>query len=213
VAVGSKDLLTESMLGLKVRVAERECPGRYCGKEGVAGDCGAVALGVLTWVATLHGRDLDLERVRRIEDFLEFRRATLGRPSKQFMASVEGQSRSWDARVAVGVESVRDCGGINELVEVAEYFPVFRDVERDCRLSEAAIWPSRRCCSSLEKCCRRTLSGSDKNQRASAFETRPGPKQSRFARGRRKCNEAPGLLLGRELDVERGWEVCGASQW
>jgi hypothetical protein len=193
------------MLGLTVRVVAREWPGRCCEKVGVAGVCGVdgpVELGLLTWVATLEGRGF--ERVRRIEDFLELRRDTFGRPSKQFMASIEGRSRSWDTFVDVVVGSVKDGRGINEWVEFPECFPVCRDVERDRGPSEAAICSSRRCCSSWEKCCRRTFSGSDKNHRASALETSPVPKQSTFfARGRRRFNEAPELRMGNGLVVER----------
>jgi hypothetical protein len=137
------------MLGLTVRVAVREWPGRGCEKVGEAGVCGTdgpVELGSRTWVATLLGRGF--ERVRRIESFLEFRRDTVGRPSKQFMASIEGRRRLWDSRADLVVRSVNDGRGINELVEVPECVPVFRDVERDLELSEAAIFSSRRCCSS-----------------------------------------------------------------
>jgi hypothetical protein len=171
------------------------------GEAGVCGTDGPVELGNLTWVATLLGRGF--ERVRRIEHFLEFRRDTVGRPSKQFMASIEGRSRLWDTRADLVVRSVNDGRGINELVEVPECFPVFSDVERDLELSEAAICSSRRCCSSREKCCRRTFSGSDKNQRASALEPSPIPKESSFfARGRRKFNDPPDLQIGYDFGVE-----------
>lgn len=89
-----------------------------------------------------------LESVLRMEPFFELRRDTVGRPSKQFMASTEGRSRSRDTRVDLVVRSVNDARGINELVEVPEYFAVLRDVERDREPSDAAICASRRCCSS-----------------------------------------------------------------
>lgn len=121
-----------------------------------------------------------------------------GRPSKQFMASPEGRSRWWDRLDVLG-RAANDGRGINEFVEVPEDLPVFGEVERDGERSEATSCSSRRSCSSVEKCWRRTFSGKDKNQEASALETRPVPEESRDL-----AMEGPHLRKGKRFAAERG---------